>query len=237
VKFLVENMRLTSLQAQQNPTEEEQNQIHNQLAYENILAAVGEHIFDASIENGPVKMVMETTSPSEITATLAFNTINFVHKTVDGIQDVINFLYPDGLPKEQDYHGDAAMPSKCILSFTNELVDEWNTRIQELNENTLETLKSSDVFAEIDDDKGYLKANLTEAVKNDFTNTEVPPHTLKLKVGDICLITRNLHALNLPSNSKVRIKQIHTFSISITTMETIPRDLRLPRIKFKFHLK
>jgi hypothetical protein len=113
----------------------------------------------------------------------------------------------------------------------------WNQKIQAMNINPEHILTSKDVFAEVDDDHGILRAILTTDLKRDYSHTDVPNHELTLKVNDICMITRNLHAMKLPSNSRVRILKINQFSIAIETMEGPIRRLSLPRIKFKFKLK
>jgi hypothetical protein len=89
----------------------------------------------------------------------------------------------------------------------------------------------------VDDTNGYLAAILTTAVKRDFSNTQVPDHEIELKVGDICLITRNMNCLGLASNSTVRILRINTYSIVICTMDTEKRSVIVPRIRFVFKLK
>jgi hypothetical protein len=61
-----------------------------------------------------------------------------------------------------------------------------------MNPNPSSSLISRDYFSDVDDTKGYLAAILTTAVKRDFSNTQVPNHEIELKVGDICLITRNI---------------------------------------------
>ena len=65
----------------------------------------------------------------------------------------------------------------------------------------------------------------------------MPPHTLNLKVGDICIILRNLSKKdNLTNNTWVRILGINTYSVKVQTISATPRVFVLPRIRFKFRL-
>jgi hypothetical protein len=128
------------------------------------------------------------------------------------------------------------LPSKFILATENEKVDSWSTLIQTFNRNESRTLISKDSFSDVDDENGYLAAMLTTAAKRDFSNTQVPDHELVLKVGDICLLTRNLNSLNLASNSTFRIIRINTYSIIVKTMDESERLVTIPRIRFVFKL-
>ena len=66
-------------------------------------------------------------------------------------------------------------------------------------------------------------------------NHQVPPHTLILKVGDVCMVMRNLDVDNgLTNNLRVRILQIKTYSIRVQSLTDNPTCFWLPRIKFKF---
>jgi hypothetical protein len=226
-------MRLTTLQQLQHPTPEQQRQRINQEAYRNILDAVGEHITNSDV----VEIVEETKSNIQITATLQFHTLQMLDNTEEGKAAAIQFLYPNGLPTALDYTTNNNLDTRTVLAFKNEKVDEWNEAIQRLNPNDEEHKMSYDKFGDVDDENGYLRANLSTSLSNDFSNSDVPPHDLCLKVNDICLITRNLHAKNLPSNTRVRILRINPFSIIISTMGESPRTVHLPRINFKFKLK
>ena len=194
--------------------------------------AVGENL-----PSNAVVVISETATPLEINTVLQLEGIKHVSNTEADIQQTIQFLYPDGLPSEDEYRNNRELPSKMILCFQNDEVDLWNSRIQAMNPNEPHTSTSKDTFADIDDDKGHLRAILTTAVRRDFVNSDVPNHELILKVNDICLITRNLNALRLPSNSRVRVVRINQYSVIVTTMDDEPRNLTIPRIKFKFKLK
>ena len=98
--------------------------------------------------------------------------------------EALSWLYGDTLDPN-------TIQSQTILATTNALVDEWNCRVQELNsDQELQTLNSTDEFLDIDDPNGYLQQMLTEEVLNKFNSEGVPPHVLRLKVGDVCMLTR-----------------------------------------------
>ena len=60
------------------------------------------------------------------------------------------------------------MHNNAILCSTNVIVDEWNSLIQELNENPGHELRSEDKVQEIDDPHGYLQRMRTESVLERF---------------------------------------------------------------------
>jgi hypothetical protein len=51
-------------------------------------------------------------------------------------------------------------------------------------------LTSTDYLADIDDDKHFIKEMLSTQVLNKRNHVSAPPHELRLKIGDICILTR-----------------------------------------------
>ena len=150
---------------------------------------------------------------------------------------MINFLYPQGLLTVSDYQMNN-IPSRILLATDNERVDFWNQKFQDLNPAQLHTITSRDTFAEIDDHSGYLAAMLTTRAKLNMNNPQVPSHHLKLKTGDLCMITRNLKSHKLASNSRVIIIRIHQYFLNVMTLdEETRRHVMIPRIRFRFQLK
>jgi hypothetical protein len=108
--------------------------------------------------------------------------------------------------------------------------------LQEKNPAEKKTCYSHDEFCEVDDDKDILKNMFSETAMNSFTKTGIPPHALHLKEGDVCVVTRAM--AGIPTNTRVRINTINKFTIFATTLnEKEPRQLRIPRIRFKFRLR
>ncbi len=65
----------------------------------------------------------------------------------------------------------------------------------------------------------------------------VPPHNLQLKVGDICIILRNLSVRDgLQNDTRVRKTHISKYKIRVQTIEERPRSSTLSRIMFIFKL-
>jgi ATP-dependent DNA helicase PIF1 len=78
---------------------------------------------------------------------------------------------------------------------------------------------------------------LTVDVLNNFNNNGVPPHNLKLKIGDICIVMRNLaRKEGLTNNTRVQITKISKFCIRVQTLSAEPKVFLIPRIRFKFRL-
>ena len=79
---------------------------------------------------------------------------------------------------------------------------------------------------------------MSDNALNSFNKNGVPPHSLKLKVNDICLITRAMMVDNLPSNARVKITKIsHKLIWVLTIMEKHPRVVAIPKIRFKFRME
>ena len=102
------------------------------------------------------------------------------------------------------------MTSCCIIAAKNDRVDHWNKLVQQMNLNNFWHLHSKDTFGEADDDpNGVLSKMMTKNILNKFGNSGIPPHILELKVGDICILLRNLSIRDgLQNNARVRITQI-----------------------------
>jgi len=57
---------------------------------------------------------------------------------------------------------------------------------------------------------------LTKEVLKQFNNNSTPPHELILKVGDICIITRNIAKREgLANNARVMILNIQKYCIRV----------------------
>lgn len=126
-------------------------------------------------------------------------------------EDAIKFMYPNGFIDE-DHN-----VSKALLAVTNKDVDHWNAIIQKLNPNETISLLSKDKLCEVDDPHKILEGMLTDDILHQFNNNSVPPHELKLKCGDICIITRNVAKKEgLTNNTRVKIIRIQEYCITVT---------------------
>jgi hypothetical protein len=127
--------------------------------------------------------------------------------TEEGINEAIQWLYPDG-----NVLADNIAKNRVLLAMSNERVNYWNEKLQQLNPNIMHSLRSHDYFADVDDDKGTLKSLLTENILNKINDSHTPDHVLNLKEGDICLLTRPMRAYGLASNQRVYIHKIPTLA-------------------------
>jgi hypothetical protein len=65
---------------------------------------------------------------------------------------------------------------------------------------------------------------MTEDRMNRFYHASVPPRTLDLKVGDVCINLRNLSMRDgLQNNPRVRILSIKPYCIRVQTLGDNPR--------------
>jgi hypothetical protein len=120
-------------------------------------------------------------------STLGFPFLKYITIT-DQVRDneALNWLYPNQTISHEE----------TILCSNNESIDNWNTIIQLLNrESSIHTLYSKDSFEEVDDPNGYLRKMLTKHYLNQFHKNGIPHHKLKLKLGDVCLVTRAINGL------------------------------------------
>ena len=68
-------------------------------------------------------------------------------------------------------------------------------------------------------------------------NGQVPPHDLKLKVNDVCLLYRTLSKKDrLATNTRVRILELSRNRIRVQTLDRHRKVHWLPRIYFVFSL-
>lgn len=77
---------------------------------------------------------------------------------------------------------------------------------------------------------------LSETVFNSFNANGVPKHVLRLKVDDICIVTRALKTSDLVTNTRAKILSISSRVIRARTLDKNPRNLFILRILFKSKL-
>jgi ATP-dependent exoDNAse (exonuclease V) alpha subunit len=147
-------------------------------------------------------------------------------------QSAISWIYPNG-----EFDPNVALNS-VILASTNNSVDDWNAKIQNMNKNKIKTYESRDQFNEVDDEKGILASILTDEVMNRYNRNGVPTHILSFKVDDICIILRAIPQLSLATNTRVQIVRLLRNGVRIKTLnEPTQRYVNLQRINFKFRLE
>ena len=221
-KFLTINMRLYQTTDENSNIATGSDQAQLQKKYGEMILAIGNgtHIPN-TFKEGYVNDRIKGSTTVELEQCRA----------ILNIDDAIAFVFP------QPFNPDI-FSRRAILCGTNDAVDEWNSRIQELNPNILlEPLASHDQLTESDDPHNILKQMLTDDVLNNFNNNGVPPHLLQLKVNDICIVLRNLNKKEgLTNNTRVRILNITPKCIRIQTLTSNKKSFSIPRIRFKFRL-
>ena len=211
------NMRLATAAAAQARGGILSQEEEAQLQYAAMLIDVSKN------RNSPWCQVIE--EEDENTSKLGFPFMNYY--TQADHKHALEWLYPGG-------HLDS---TATILCSTNESVDMWNAIAQGMNTSEEHILKSKDSFSEVDDMNGHLKRMLSDTLLKGFRKNGVPNHELTLKVGDVCLVTRAIHGLGLANNSRVRITAIRRYCVEVVTIgECGERNVRIPRISFKFRL-
>jgi hypothetical protein len=151
-------------------------------------------------------------------------------RSMTSTEEVLAFLFPEGF----DY---TIVGTRAILASTNERCDIWNELIQDINPNVATYLYSADKFNEVDDPRGILRTMMTPDVLAKFKRTHVPPHELKLKVNDVCLLMNTLSKKDgLTKNTRLRVVHVSTYRIRVCTLDTNPTYHTIPRIRFIFKL-
>lgn len=156
--------------------------------------------------------------------------VNHIIDREDGnFDNALEFLYP-----RLEFKSTIASTS-MIMTVTNDKVDKWNSVVQSLNPNIMQTYKSSDNFEDVEDKHGYLAKILRSEIIHKFNAANVPPYELNLKVGDVCFITDHLDRSDgLVNQQRVLILGLHKYRIVIETIEPYPTKYTIPRRRFVF---
>ena len=143
----------------------------------------------------------------------------------------IKWLHPEG-------YSPAHAAKFVVLATTNKSVDEWNDFIGLTNPNHQHApLLSKDTFTDVDDVHGHLASMIRDGVLEKYNSNDVPPHKLILKVGDVCLVMRNLNVSDgITNNTRVVVLHITNTFIRCQTLGDDPVHVILPRIRFNFRL-
>ena len=212
------NMRLLGLNTRQDQLSDDDAQdLENQKNFAQILDHIGNGTHPQSVDDE-----FDGTGAQIIP-------MSFV-KCFQTEEEGINFIYPNG-------HNPVYMHNRAILAATNKMVDEWNTKIQDMNPAPLLSLYSVDKLCEVEDPHNTLRSMLSEEVLNNFNHSGNPPHKLNLKINDICIVLRNLNKkAGLTNNTRVIIIHISRFVIKVRTLNQSSSIHLIPRIHFKFRL-
>ena len=224
--LLFENMRLQRIQ---DPVQQVL-----QIAYDRMIRGIGENTAVPGLLFEDEVLEEDQPSPTHKRFTLTGipdpNIFKFSPTDPQSSDNALRWLYPTGYNPQH-------AAKNVVLATTNACVDEWNDRIAAMNENEEEKFTSTDTFADVDDPHGHLKQMISDEVLEKYNSNDVPPHTLKLKVGDVCLIMRNLNVNEgVTNNTRVVILKLTRRYITCQTLGPDPEAVILPRIRFNFRL-
>ncbi|XP_046687531.1 ATP-dependent DNA helicase PIF1-like [Homalodisca vitripennis] len=133
--------------------------------------------------------------------------------------------FPPGVLRDPDL-----CARRAILSTLNVNVKEINGRILDLMDGRIHELRSADTVDREDDDGLDVDVNLL----NQATGKGVPDHVLRLKVGSVCLIMRNLNIGDgLVNGTKVIVTAISSRLITVRLIGNT-QPIGIPRITFRF---
>jgi hypothetical protein len=203
-----------------------------QMMYAELLKEIGKGTYYREAlyyePNLSVPLVEIPSHPDDDTTRIAFQTFKYYCNDTKG---ALQWLYPNGFDSY-------IMKDSCILATTNESVDEWNSIVQNLNDNETNSLYSVDTFDEVDDPKHIIRGMITEDVMNRYSEHGSPPHKLDLKINDICILLRHVDkSRGLTSNKRVRIIHIGQYRVTIETLDNDnPITAVIPRFRFEINL-
>ena len=222
VKFrFTENLRLKA----KDTSPESLHQMH---VYNELILAIGEGKQDC-----PHAIVVQ---PADSQGIMSYKTSSLTYCNIADNVAIFNALESIFPPNLSDH----SLSKRAILAATNKQVEKWNEAIQnrlETTESPISVLESKDELCEADDPHGLLHSMLTDDVLNNFNSDRVPPHQLRLRVGDICLLMRTIDRQEkLVNNCKIRVAEIKQFSIKAITLQHPRKVVIIPRIRFKFRL-
>jgi len=202
--FLKENKRLIMARNPEMSDSDYEFHCGKQKEWSQTILVYGEGVPNPDITN-VCELIEEvkTMSFSERVQRYSLPEMQYFLDTDEGVDEAIQWLYPTG-----NVIADNVAKDRVLLAMSNERVNYWNAKLQELNPNRLHSIRSHDYFADVDDDKGTLRSLLTDTILNKLNDSHAPDHVLNIKEGDICLLTRPLRAYGLASNQRVYIHKI-----------------------------
>ena len=102
-------------------------------------------------------------------------------------EDIITYIFGEKI--NSDYKSQLKLATCAILAPTNHSVQEINLRVLERMEGQLHISYSFDTIKSDDSDD---RERFTVEHLNSLLTAGIPPHELKLKIGCICILLRNL---------------------------------------------
>ncbi|XP_074327999.1 uncharacterized protein LOC141665911 [Apium graveolens] len=163
-----------------------------------------------------------------------------IHTSRDPIQKLFEVTYPDFL---QNITSHEYLRSRAILTPTNIVVDEINIQVLEKIPGTLFTYISQDSIDDVGDDDNDFRSSFPVEYLNSINMPCIPKHELKLKVGVVVMLIKNLNQImGLCNGTRIIVKSCRKNSIEceilcgshvgtkhiISRIEMIPSDTNWP---------
>ncbi|KAE8186002.1 hypothetical protein CF335_g7568, partial [Tilletia laevis] len=149
-------------------------------------------------------------------------------QAVPSLDEARTFLFPPTILANP-----AEAVTRCFLTPLNKRVDEFNSFVTDALPSQLremaahDSVRDGEEMDEDDIDTALLAVTST-------THPGIPDHTLKLKVGQLCSILRNLDVSNgLVKHARITITALNQRTIQVRILSTM-RTFLLPRITFVF---
>ena len=160
----------------------------------------------------------------------------FSHVTID---NAMLFAYPECTNNELSFLNRAKlMATSAILANTNERVSYWNQQVQQLLplQDPMSYWSSDELCDAHDGDENLSRDMLTTDFLNYCDAADVPAHQVKLRVGDLCILMRNIDKpRGLTNNQRVIIRVLKRFTIGVSIARDHTDTVHwLPKIKFRF---
>ncbi|XP_074378693.1 uncharacterized protein LOC141720244 [Apium graveolens] len=152
----------------------------------------------------------------------------------DPLQKLFEVTYPDFI---QNISSHEYLRSRAILTPTNIMVDEINTTILEKISGMVYTYLSQDLIDDAGDDDNDFRSIFPVEYLNSINMPCIPKHELKLKVGFIVMLMRNLNQImGLCNGTRMIVKSCGKNSIEceilcgslVGTKHLIPRIEMIP---------
>lgn len=148
---------------------------------------------------------------------------DFCHFT-ESKEELIQRVFPD---IKQQYNNHDWLSERAILAAKNKDVDDLNATIQNFLPGELFTYKSVDTATNQDDVVNYPTEFL-----NSLDLPGLPPHNLKLKVGSVVIMLRNINQPRLCNGTRLVVKKLmnNIIEAKIIKGKYKGEDVLIPRI-------
>ncbi|XP_074346595.1 uncharacterized protein LOC141685390 [Apium graveolens] len=131
--------------------------------------------------------------------------------TKDPITDIVDFVYPD---VECSFKDHQYLRDRAILAPTNKLVDEINVHVLDRIPGEEHVYLSVDSIDEGPIDEHSLNSAFPVEFLNSIDMSGIPKHELKLKVGVVVMLTRNINqVLGLCNGTRMVIKKLFKWTV------------------------